>query len=227
MCGIFGVYRRHGRIDLQAVERANSLQRHPGPDDSGYMLWRRPDRLVHCGDADTLPNLGLSRLEAYEHEPFHLALAFRRLSIQDLSSRSHQPIETADGHIWMVFNGEVYNFVELRRELEGEGLAFASDGDAEVLLNAFAHWGPSAFRRCLGMFAVAIVDLQRNRLLLARDYFGIKPLYYFVDGETFAFGSPIPSLLEVPGVQRRSNPDLLRQFLLTGFTDHRAQTLVP
>jgi asparagine synthase (glutamine-hydrolysing) len=76
------------------------------------------------------------------------------------------------------------------------------------------------------MFALAVVDLQRNRLLLARDYFGIKPLYYFVDGETSAFGSHIPSFLEVPGVQRRSNPGLLRQFLLTGFTDHRAETLV-
>lgn len=226
MCGIFGLYSREGRIDLQAVARANELQRHRGPDDSGYLLWRRPDRVVHCGDADTVPALGLSHLEAYRHEPFHLAFGFRRLSIQDLSPNSHQPMATADGRIWMVFNGEIYNFVELRRQLEREGLSFASDGDTEVLLTAFAHWGPAAFRRCLGMFAVAFVDLQRNRLLLARDYFGIKPLYYFVDRETFAFGSHIPSLLEVPGVPRRSNPDVLREFLLTGFTDHRPETLV-
>jgi asparagine synthase (glutamine-hydrolysing) len=121
MCGIFGVYRRHGRIDLRAVARANRLQRHRGPDDSGYLLWRRPDRLVQCGDADTVPNPELSRFEAYEHEPLHLALAFRRLSIQDPSPRSHQPIKTTDGRIWMVFNGEIYNFVETSPRVGARG----------------------------------------------------------------------------------------------------------
>ena len=226
MCGIFGIYRSHGGIDLDVLSRANGLQRHRGPDDSGYLLWRHPDRLVLCGDADTAPSLGLSRIEARKHEPFALGLAFRRLAIQDLSPRSHQPMGTPDGGAWIVFNGEVYNFIELRQKLEGEGLSFGSDGDTEVLLAAFMHWGPAAFRCCLGVFAAAIVDLRRHRLLLARDGFGIKPLYYFADGETFAFGSHIPSLLEVPGVRHRAHAGRLRDLLLTGFTDHGAEILV-
>ena len=226
MCGIFGLYSAHGGIDLRALSRANHLQRHRGPDDSGYLLWRRPDRLIACGDADTAPGLELPPIEACRHEPFNLGLGFRRLAIQDLSSRSHQPMGTSDGRAWIVFNGEVYNFVELRRELEREGHSFASDGDTEVLLAAFAHWGPAAFKRCLGMFAAAVADLRRNRLLLARDSFGIKPLFYFIDGDNLAFGSHLTSLLEAPGVRRRAHPDILRDLLLTGFTDHRAESLI-
>jgi asparagine synthase (glutamine-hydrolysing) len=132
---------------------------------------------------------------------------------------------TADGRYWIVFNGEIYNYVELREELEGMGYQFRSRTDTEVLLAAYMRWGPSALNRLVGMFAFAIIDVRKRRLFLARDCFGIKPLYYAYWQDGLAFASEITVLLELPGVNRSVNPGALYDYLHSGMTDHGKETL--
>src|SRR5688572_12577037 len=122
-----------------------------------------------------------------------VGLGNRRLAIIDLSAAGHQPMST-EGGIVLTFNGEVYNFRELRRELETAGHAFRSHTDTEVVLRAYDEWGPACLERFNGMFALAIWDGRRRELFLARDRYGIKPLYYGEAGSDFLFGSEIKSL---------------------------------
>jgi asparagine synthase (glutamine-hydrolysing) len=147
------------------------LQFHRGPDDGGVMLFDE------CG------------------APFAVALASRRLSILDLSPAGHQPMSNEDGSVWTVFNGEIYNFVRLRSELESRGHHFRSRTDTEILVHGYEQWGLGGLlRRINGMFAFAIWDRKSNRISIARDRFGEKPLYYFCDGTSFAFSSELKSL---------------------------------
>jgi asparagine synthase (glutamine-hydrolysing) len=170
--------------------------RHRGPDDEGYLLAdTRSGRVVLCGGEATNPELGLPWLDHFAGERFDLALAFRRLSILDLSPAGHQPMASHDGRLWMIFNGEVYNYVELRRELAGLGHEFRTGTDSEVILAAYSQWGPDCLSRFNGMWALAIWDASKRQLFLARDRFGIKPLYTVDEGGTFAFGSEIKALL--------------------------------
>ncbi len=132
---------------------------------------------------------------------------------------------SADGRYAIVFNGEIYNYVELRAELEKEGYSFHTKTDTEVLLHAYSAWGPSALKRLVGMFAFAFLDLVTRRLVLARDCFGIKPLYYVESEGGIAFASEIKALLELPGVNRNIHPQRLFEYLRFGQTDHGAGTL--
>jgi asparagine synthase (glutamine-hydrolysing) len=142
------------------------------------------------------------------------AIGHRRLAIIDLSSAGNQPMHSPDGRYVLTYNGEIFNFRELRRELEEAGCAFRSRTDSEVVLHAYAVWGHECLLRFNGMFAFAIWDRVRKELFVARDRYGIKPLYYaFVNG-TFAFGSEIKAILEVPGMRR----GLDREALLEYFT---------
>jgi asparagine synthase (glutamine-hydrolysing) len=153
-------------------------------------------------------------------------LVHRRLSIIDTSAAGRQPMQTADGRFIIVFNGELYNYIELRKELIDAGHTFQTDCDTEVLLKAYVQWGTSALKRFVGMFAFAILDANRRKILLARDFFGIKPLYYARTPLGIAFGSEIKVLLEVPGVAKRVNPAGLYDYLRFGMTDHSGETLL-
>jgi len=135
-----------------------------------------------------------------------VAFAFRRLSIIDLSACGHQPMSYADGRYWIVFNGEIYNFAELRRELEAHGHRFVSHSDTEVILAGYAQWGEEVVQRLRGMFAFAIYDRVDASLFLARDRFGIKPLYFTTRGSTFLFASELKALLASGMVERRLDP---------------------
>jgi asparagine synthase (glutamine-hydrolysing) len=140
------------------------------------------------------------------------ALAARRLSIIDLD-HGHQPIENEDGSAVVVQNGEIYNYRELKRELEGRGHRFATDCDTEVLVHAYEEWGDAFLERLRGMFAVALWDKRRRRLLLARDRFGIKPLYYRRIGGELCFASELKALLEQPGFSREIDPKAVSAYL--------------
>jgi asparagine synthase (glutamine-hydrolysing) len=144
-------------------------------------------------------------------------LAHARLSIIDLSPAGHQPMGSADESVWITFNGEIYNFIEIRRELEAAGYPFRSRSDTEVIVNGWHAWGPKIFSRLHGMFALAIWDRRSQRLVLARDRIGKKPLYYAPTAEAFLFGSEIKALLAWPGVPRA--PDLLAidRYLTLGY----------
>jgi asparagine synthase (glutamine-hydrolysing) len=152
-----------------------------------------------------------------------VSLGHRRLSIIDLSAASHQPMTVETSDVWLTYNGEIYNFRELRARLEREGVKFRSSGDSEVLLQAYRQWGVSFLRELNGMFALGIYDRPRGRLLLARDPFGIKPLYYYWDGRQFLFASEIKALLEHP-IPRKLHAGALSEFLTFRFTVG-AQTL--
>jgi len=136
-------------------------------------------------------------------------LGMRRLSIIDLES-GHQPMASADGTVQVVFNGEIYNYRELRAELAGLGHAFRTHSEAEVIVQAYRAWGEDCFRRLHGMFAIALWDVQRELLLLARDRFGEKPLYVARQGDRLLFASELKSLLQVPGFNASLNRDALR-----------------
>jgi asparagine synthase (glutamine-hydrolysing) len=153
-------------------------------------------------------------------------LVHQRLAIIDMGLTGWQPMSTPDGRYHIVYNGEIYNYLELRRDLERLGHRFRSTSDTEVLLLAYASWGIAAFRRLVGMFALAVLDSQQRTLLLARDFFGIKPLYYARWRDGHAFASEIKALLDLPGVGRTINPHRLYAYLRHGTTDHGAGSLL-
>jgi asparagine synthase (glutamine-hydrolysing) len=186
VCGIVGVYRRNGaRVGEQELVRLRDTMRHRGPDADG--LWVR----------DPTADVGFGH---------------RRLSIVDLTEHGRQPMFSEDGKVVVTFNGEIYNHEQLRAELEGQGHRFASRCDAEVLVHLYEQHGADMVHRLVGMFAFAIWDEHEQRLFLARDRLGIKPLYYFDDGRQFAFASEIKALL--PLVSRREiDPVALTHYL--------------
>ena len=145
-----------------------------------------------------------------------VTMGHRRLAIIDLVS-GDQPMSTTDERYTIVFNGEIYNYIELRQELEQEGLVFKTTSDTEVLLQTFVHWGEKCLEKLVGMFALAIWDRSEETLFLARDRSGKKPLLYFWDGHSFAFASELKALLQVPGCETRLNAQALELYLALGY----------
>jgi asparagine synthase (glutamine-hydrolysing) len=211
VCGLLGIVDSPpGLLDRSRVERLFSLLHHRGPDDRGWLALDRSGARTGSRSEDLAGDV---------------VLLHTRLSILDLSSAGHQPMSTPDGRYHLSFNGEIYNYVELRRELESLGHAFVSGSDTEVLLAAYAEWGVGALERLIGMFAFAIVDAERRTLVLARDQFGIKPLFYAALPGRLAFASEIPPLLEIPGVGRKANPQRVYDYLRFARVDHGADTM--
>ncbi|HTT24540.1 MAG TPA: asparagine synthase (glutamine-hydrolyzing) [Candidatus Sulfotelmatobacter sp.] len=187
MCGISGV-RNCG--DRETLARMNAVQSHRGPNDSGIWEHRSPDGS-------------------------YIGLASRRLSILDLSTDGHMPMSNEDGTVWITYNGEIYNFRALRRELESKGHRFKSQSDTEVIIHLYEEDGNACVQRLKGMFAFAICDLRGSSplLFMARDHFGIKPFYYFYRERWFAFASEAKALLEVPGIETKIDSQALDQYL--------------
>lgn len=203
MCGIYGQWDLAGRpIDAGAVRAATTTLRHRGPDDEGYLaVESRRGTCRPCAGADTAGTLALPSLDACAGPATDLALGFRRLAIVDLSPAGHQPMGSADGRFWIVFNGEVYDYRELRTDLERLGFAFHSDCDTEVVLAAYQAWGADCLHRFNGMWGLAIWDAREQTLFLARDRFGVKPLFYTWDDQRFRFASEIKALVGAHGVR--------------------------
>ncbi len=190
MCGISGLVNCG---DGETLARMTNVQSHRGPDDSG--LWERS-----FSDGN------------------YVGLGSRRLAILDLSSDGHMPMSNEDGTVWMTYNGEVYNFAELRRELEAKGHQFRSHTDSEAIVHLYEEYGVECLNRLDGMFALAICDLRgpstaSPTIFLARDHFGVKPLYYSHTGNKLAFASEIKALLEVPGIEARMSMEALDKYL--------------
>lgn len=227
MCGIFGIWHRDGSpVSLSLVQEATDHLRHRGPDDEGYLCFQtKSQQVLSCAGRDTHTRLRLPSLDHAKAAGFDFALGFRRLAIIDVSPDGHQPMASLDGRYWIVLNGEIYNHVELRQELQALGYRFRSRSDTEVLLTAYIHWGPESITRLVGMFAFGILDTHRRVLFMGRDPFGIKPLYYVRSDKAFAFASEIKPLLEVPGVRRAVNPERMYLYLRYALADYGSETM--
>lgn len=184
MCGIYGQI-----SDSPARPECGLSIRHRGPDDAGEQVF-------------PVPGTGVI-----------VSLVHRRLSIIDLSPAGHQPMTNEDGSLWIIFNGEIYNFQDLRTQLLAAGHRFRSKTDTETILHGYEEWGDEVIARLRGMFALAIWDARNRRLLLARDRIGKKPLFYYSDGRKFLFGSEIKSLLASGEVPAKPDPVALHDYL--------------
>ena len=186
MCGICG-YIGPETITEEQLWKMNNTMHHRGPDDGG--VWQCSVRGREVG------------------------LAQRRLSILDLSALGHQPMLSEDGRYVVVYNGEIYNFMEIRASLERAGYHFRSNCDTEVILYAYAEWGDDMFDRLNGMFAIALYDREQDRLILARDRIGKKPLYYYADQGHFVFASELKPIMQYPYFHKRVDKGVLNHYM--------------
>ncbi len=229
MCGIAGLFHLHGRaVDVAQLRALADTLRHRGPDDEGYALFHTATgAAAHFKGPDSPAGVALPDVRGTP-PPFapDLALAERRLAILDLSPAGHTPMTTADGALTVCFNGEIFNYLELRAELRARGHAFRSSGDTEVLLAAYREWGPDCVQHFNGMWAFALWDAGARRLLCARDRFGVKPFYYVLTDGLFAFASEPKALWSTGLVQPRPNEPLLVDFLAGYEASQLDQTLL-
>jgi asparagine synthase (glutamine-hydrolysing) len=204
MCGIAGILSLRGqRVAFSSIALMTGAMRHRGPDDEGLVFFGRNGDIACYGGQDTPESVYKGRLPYHPDQLYDgkypdnafLAFGHRRLSIIDLSPSGHQPMSTEDGRYWITYNGEVYNYLELKRELIKSGETFVSKSDTEVVLKAYRHWGPECLRHFNGMWAFAIWDTQDQKLFCSRDRIGIKPFYYIYNDRFFAFASDIKTLI--------------------------------
>ncbi len=195
MCGICGIVNfRHQPVKETDLKSMMLKIKHRGPNDEGV----------------------------FQHE--NMGFGFVRLSIIDLSSAGHQPMQDESGRYTIIFNGEIFNYIELREELLKKGLKFHSQTDTEVLLKMYITYGAACLNKLNGMFAFAIHDKETNRIFAARDRFGVKPFYYALTDTGFVFASEIPAILEVYGKENKANHSVIFDYLAFNRTDHTENT---
>jgi asparagine synthase (glutamine-hydrolysing) len=234
MCGIAGFLARNS-LPTASIVAMTDLIRHRGPDDEGFLLL--PDlggEFQVCGGNDTpeaicraeMPFRPSCDINSLGDQPVRLALGHRRLSIVDLSAAGHQPMCTPDRRFWIVYNGEVYNHIELKLELIELGYQFRSHSDTEVILAAYQEWGTDCLSRFNGMFAFLLYDSQEMKLFAARDRFGVKPLYYWISpAGDIAFASEIKQFTVLPGWRPIVNGQRAYDYLVWSLTDHTDETM--
>src|ERR1700716_1868395 len=189
MCGIIGVASRHPLTNRKWLDAGCTVMAHRGPDDSGS--WWSANG-----------NVGLAQ---------------RRLAIIDLSPGGHQPMHHEGNRLSIVFNGEIYNYLDLRDLLKAKGHRFFTQSDTEVVLAAYSEWGTECLAHLNGMFAIALYDDSKKLLFLARDRAGEKPLFYSATGNEIRFASELKGLMADPGFSRTMDPTALDCFLMMGY----------
>lgn len=230
MCGLAGFISISAKSSA-LIRAMTDIIPHRGPDDEGFVFFSTPDSApVISGGTDTPESCygaGYAyapKVSAEKEMDIRLALGHRRLAIVDVSPAGHQPMCTPDQRFWIVYNGEVYNHIELRAELEQLGHVFHSHSDTEVILVAYQEWGKDCLHRFNGMFAFLIYDRENHTMFAARDRFGVKPLYYWVSAHGIAFASEIKQFTVLPGWQAHMNGQRAYDFLNWGITDHTDET---
>ena len=202
MCGIVGILTQKPQKIAKNIFLANNQMYRRGPDDEGFILVNNKNIDICYGKdtplrlfGDKQPYYPIKNIQSTFEDFYTLAFGHRRLSIVDLSSHGHQPMCDESRRYWIVFNGEVYNFKEIRVELESLGYNFVSKTDTEVILKSYIQWGEKSLQKFNGDFAFAIYDNNKEEVFLARDRVGIKPLYYTVQNGHFLFASDIKTLI--------------------------------
>ena len=235
MCGISGFIACQGNLFPNSLiaDMANLIN-HRGPDDEGYLLVSSNLDLITAGGGNTPSEVWTSKTEYYPESDIRyesdklstMAFGHKRLSILDLSPAGHQPMSYLNRRYWIAFNGEIYNYQEIKHELEISGCHFNTKSDTETVLAAFSQWGEAALDRFVGMWAFVIFDRERDEIFMARDRYGIKPLYYYFSPEgDFYFASEIKQFTVIKGWQSRINPHRAYDQLVYSFTDHTDETM--
>lgn len=213
MCGIFGVISPQQQLDINLCCLQTNTLLHRGPDGLGILI-----ASTKTGQVEHFINPDEYSLHHRENMDCDVFLGHRRLSILDLSSSAMQPMSNEDGHIWIVFNGEIYNYEELRRKLIDLGHRFHTDhSDTEVLIHGYEEWGTNLTQYLRGMFAFAIVNFRERTIFLARDRFGEKPLYYLAERGKFIFASELKAIIRDPNIKRVISPTSLYDYLRFGY----------
>jgi asparagine synthase (glutamine-hydrolysing) len=207
MCGIAGIVTIKGFTPSDEIARITQIVAHRGPDDHGYLGYNSSTR-----EARFTKNV--EELQRVSEHGYDVLLGHRRLSILDLSESGRCPMSYDNGRLWITYNGEVYNYIELRDELKALGHRFTTGTDTEVILAAYSEWGTACLLRFNGMWAFALLDIEKSILFCARDRLGVKPFYYHWDGATFTFGSEIKQLLTLDRVSKMMHPGVLFDFLV-------------
>jgi asparagine synthase (glutamine-hydrolysing) len=226
MCGIAGIYNTNGEpVDKLRLVKMTEIIRHRGPDDEGYLLVSTiENKSQHCKGTDTISDLQRTLPNVRDGIPANLAFGFRRLSIIDLSEKGHQPMSNPAGTLWIVFNGEIYNYCEIRKELSALGYRFLTKSDTEVILAAYEQWGTDCLNHFNGMWSFALWDSRSKTLFCARDRFGVKPFYYYWDGRQFIFGSEVKQIL-VHNIDKTLDEQVIaKSFAISNFLENSGGT---
>ena len=223
MCGIGGIINLENK-SIDIIDGANIISktlRHRGPDDEGFLFFNDNKTVCAFGE-DTQQesisnklNYGAStHISQIQQQEYRGVFVHRRLSIIDLSESGHQPMCSSNKKVWITYNGEIYNYIELRNELESLGHQFKTPSDTEVLLNSYLQWGTECLQKFNGMFAFALYDEEKKKLFCARDRSGVKPFYYYFKAGIFCFASEIKALRALPFIETSLNERALQHYLL-------------
>ncbi|PKP61465.1 asparagine synthase (glutamine-hydrolyzing) [Candidatus Atribacteria bacterium HGW-Atribacteria-1] len=221
MCGIAGRFNFREELDNpMVIKDMCDVVAHRGPDDAGYVLFpHNKNGFMEFTDNNFLhKNINLKSIESpRERKKIYknkcsMVLGHRRLAIIDLSEKAHQPMSDSSGRFWISYNGEVYNFKSLRTQLEKKGYTFKSESDVEVVLNSYKEWGTDCLRKFNGMFAFALWDSLKGKLVIARDRFGVIPIYYCIKGTEIIFGSEIKSIVKSGNFQTSVDSCALNEY---------------
>lgn len=219
MCGIAGIVSINGinNSDLKSISKSI---RHRGPDDEGFVVVSNHEQInFFIGDDSITPMNNIPHISSFNSEyKNQIALLHRRLSILDLSINGHQPMSSSDNTLIISFNGEIYNYKELREELKLSGFQFKTDSDTEVILYSYKKWGKECVHHFKGMWAFAMYDATKQELFISRDRFGIKPLYYYYDNSHFVFASEIKALFQLSFIKPEGNLTSAMEYIAFGAT---------
>jgi len=223
MCGISGVLNIKTSINVEKLKNMTDIIKYRGPDDEGFYL---------CGDncqdfaygnesMKEIKNSNIMSIDELHNNEYFLGFGHRRLSIIDITSNGHQPMYYSN--IVITYNGEIYNYIELRKELQNLGYFFETEGDTEVIINAYKYWGEECVKHFNGIWAFAIWDKDKNKVFCSRDRFGEKPFYYYIDKESFIFSSEIKQIIEY-GIAPKVNEKILFAYLFYSIMDFSEET---
>jgi asparagine synthase (glutamine-hydrolysing) len=208
MCGFTGHISLDKKFNVDKLIKATDIIKYRGPDDYAYLVFGDLFKPLLFKDKEELADASLSNLFG--------GFGFRRLSIIDTSNNGRQPMSDLSGNIWIVYNGEVYNYIEIRNLLEERGYKFRSGTDTEVIINSYLEWGESCLEMFNGMWSFCLVDLTRKKIICSTDRFGIKPFYYFSDKNNFIFSSEVKQIFEINESVKNINEKVLFDYLSAG-----------
>jgi len=229
MCGIAGSVDLKHNIKIAELQKMTKVISHRGPDDEGYFLLDKNLCAIEAIGNDTCD--AIKRKNKYQlignlAEEYIIGFGHRRLSILDLTEAGHQPLADETGKIWITYNGEVYNFLEIKEELKTKGYDFKTNSDTEVVLKSYLEWGEQCVNHFNGMWSLAIWDGTENKIFCSRDRLGAKPFHYYLTEERFIFGSEIKEIVQCKDVPRIINEKVLAANLIYNLTDYNDETLI-